>query len=130
MATETVPAGKTGTSTEDQRQNKRVYALELSATDALTALAGGAQAGTALTHGINRVTTVASAADSVQLPKAAAGAVVVVINAAAANAMAVFPQTGEIINALSANASLSVAANKAIMFFCAVDGTWNSLLTA
>lgn len=101
-----------------------------SAVNGLTALAGGAQAGTALTREINRVTTVATAADSVQLPAATAGRVVTVINAAAANAMAVFPQTGEVINALSANASISVAANKTIQFFCAVDGTWNSILTA
>jgi len=101
-----------------------------SAVNALTALAGGAQAGTALTRELNRVTTVTTAADSVQLPAATVGKVVTVINAAAANAMAVFPQTGEIINALAANASISVAANKTIMFFCAVAGTWNSLLTA
>lgn len=101
-----------------------------SAVNGLTALVGGAQAGTALTRQINRVTTVASAADSVQLPAATAGRVVTVINAAAANAMAVFPQTGEIINALAANASLSVAANKTITFYCALAGTWNSLLTA
>lgn len=101
-----------------------------SAVNGLTALAGGAQAGTALTREINRVTTVTTAADSVQLPAAVAGRVVTVINAAAANAMAVFPQTGEIINALAANASISVAANRTIMFSCAVNGTWNSLLTA
>lgn len=44
-----------------------------SSVNALTALVGGAQAGTALTADINRVTTVASAADSVQLPAAVAG---------------------------------------------------------
>jgi len=104
--------------------------LQQSAVNGLTALAGGAQAGTALTRQINRVTTVATAADSVQLPAAIAGRVVTVINAAAANAMAVFPQTGEIINALAANASISVAANKVITFYCAVNGTWNSQLTA
>ena len=102
----------------------------VSVTNAITALVGGAQAGTALPSRINRVTTVASAADSVQLPAAVAGRMVTVINAAAANAMAVFPQTGEIINALSANSSISVAANKTIDFSCAVAGTWNSNLTA
>lgn len=97
----------------------------------ITAFAGGGQSSaTALTANINRVTTVATAADSVKLPLAVAGACVIVINAAAANAMAVFPQTGDIINALSANTSLSVAANKTIEFYCAVTGTWNSLLTA
>ena len=69
-----------------------------------------------ITAQINRVTTVVTAADSVQLPAATVGKEIVVINAAAANAMAVFPQTGEIINALSANASISVAANKTIVF--------------
>ena len=105
--------------------------LKLGAVNALTAFAGGGQgSATALTAAINRVTTVATAADSVKLPAALAGASLVVINAAAANAMAVFPQTGEIINALAANASISVAANKTVMFFCAVNGTWNSMLTA
>lgn len=102
-----------------------------SAVNALTAHVGGGQgSATALTRQVNRVTTVASAADSVLLPAAIAGRVVTVINAAAANAMDVFPQTGEIINALSANTAISVAANKVINFYCAVAGTWNSLLTA
>lgn len=93
----------------------------------LTALAGGAQAGTPLINGINRVTTVASAADSCQLPSAIPGRRVVVINAAAANSMNVFPQTGEIINALAANAAYAHAANKGVEFVCAVTGTWNTI---
>lgn len=102
-----------------------------SVANALTAHAGGGQgSGLALTHDINRVTTVGTAADSVKLPAAVAGKHVVVINAAAANAMAVFPASGEVINALSADASISVAANKTITFWCAVAGTWNSQLTA
>jgi len=102
-----------------------------SAVNGLTAFAGGGQgSATPLTASINRVTTVASAADSVQLPAATAGKQIVVINAAAANAMAVFPQTGEIINALAANASFSMAANKTAIFSCAVAGTWNAVLTA
>lgn len=103
----------------------------LSAASGLTAFAGGGQgSATQLAAGINRVTTVATAADSVKLPASAAGMVVIVINAAAANAMNVFPATGDAINALSANTALSVAANKAIIFTCAVAGTWNSVLTA
>lgn len=103
----------------------------VSAANGLTAFAGGGQASaTALTAGINRVTTVATAADSVRLPAAVAGTRVVVINAAAANAMNVFPATGEAINALSANTAISVAANRVIEFVCAVAGTWNSNLTA
>lgn len=97
----------------------------------LTAFAGGGQASAIqLQYGVSRVTTVASAADSVKLPKAQAGMSITVINAAAANAMNVFPSSGEVINALSADTALSVAANKAIVFTCAVNGTWNSNLTA
>lgn len=97
----------------------------------ITAFAGGGQASAvALTASVNRITTVATAGDSVKLPAATAGAEVVVINAAAANSMNVFPSTGDRVNALSANAAFAVAANKVVRFICAVDGTWNSLLTA
>lgn len=97
----------------------------------LTAHAGGGQTSAVpLIASINRVNTVATGADSVLLPPAQPGTVVTVINAAASNAMAVFPSVGDLINALSANASLSVAANKTITFFCATPGKWNSQLTA
>lgn len=95
--------------------------------DALTAHAGGGQGSAlALTHAINRVTTVATTGDSVKLPAALAGETVVVINAAASNAMDCFPATGEIINALAANTAISIAANSKLTFVCAVNGTWNS----
>lgn len=105
--------------------------LGLTAENALTALAGGAQAGTPLNveAAIHRITTVATAADSAQLPAAVKGALHIVKNTTA-NACAVFPQTGEAINALSANAAFSVAAAKSCLFFCAVAGTWDTLLTA
>lgn len=99
--------------------------------NALTAFASGGQASALqLRYRKSRVTTVATGGDSVKLPKALAGMQMSVINAAAANAMDVFPSTGEIINALSANTALSVVANKHIIFSCVVNGTWNSLLTA
>jgi hypothetical protein len=105
--------------------------LQQSAANALTAHVGGGQGSAlALARQINRVTTVASAGDSVLLPAAIAGRVVTVINAAAANAMDCFPASGEIINALSANTALSIVANKTVTFYCAVAGTWNSQVTA
>lgn len=105
--------------------------VQESVANALTAHAGGGQGSAlALTRQINRVTTVGSSGDSVALPAAVAGRVVTVINAAAANAMDVFPASGEVINALAANTALSVAADKVVTFYCAVAGTWNSLLTA
>jgi hypothetical protein len=96
----------------------------------LTALAGGAQAGTALTADVNEVNTVATAADSVQLPAGKQGATVFVRNNAAANSMNVFPQTGESINAAAANAAFAVAANKSAIFVCMVDGRWAAVLSA
>lgn len=104
--------------------------LRTAAVDALTATVGGAQAGTALRPGVNRVTTVASAADSVQLPASSPGMIVIVMNSAAANAVAVFGQTGDTINAIAANSAFSVVANKVAIFFCAVAGKWHSVLTA
>lgn len=101
------------------------------AQNGLTALAGGGQSGaTALKYGVNRVTVVATAGDSVLLPAAKAGHSVAVINADAAEAMDMFPAVGESINALSANTALSVAVNKTLLLVCAVDGIWNSILTA
>lgn len=97
----------------------------------LTAFAGGGQASALqLNYRKSRVTNVATAADSVKLPKAEPGMEMTVVNAAAANAMNVFPATGESINALSANTALSIAANKAVTFHCVNAGTWHSVLTA
>lgn len=104
---------------------------KVSVQNAITAHAGGGQGSAfALTKAISRVTVVASAGDSVVLPAAIAGESLVVINAAAANAMDVFPASGEVINALSANTALSIVANHSVMFNCAVNGTWNTIVTA
>ena len=105
--------------------------MQASAANALTAHAGGGQGSAlALTKQFNRVTTVTTGGDSVVLPAAVAGRSVTVINAAAANAMDCFPASGEIINALPANTALSIVANTTVIFFCAVAGTWNSVVTA
>lgn len=106
--------------------------FDLSSTaNAITARAGGGQAlATALTATYNRVTTVATAADSVLLPAAVAGTRVVVFNAAAANSMNVFPATGAAINALAANTAFAVAAGRGAEFVCCVDGTWNTVYGA
>lgn len=104
--------------------------LNISSVDALTARAGGGQAlGTALTEAFNRVTTVATIADSVKLPAAKAGMWVVAINAAA-NSMNVFPSTGETINAGAADAAFAVAGGKTVLFVCANNGKWYGILSA
>ena len=103
----------------------------ISSVDNLTAHAGGGQASAlALTAMLNRVTTVATGGDSVRLPASAAGMQIVVVNAAAANSMNVFPATGEQINALGANAAFAEAAGKTATFYCATAGQWHALLSA
>jgi hypothetical protein len=93
----------------------------------ITAFAGGGQAdATVLGAAFNRVTTVATAADSVKLPAARAGASLVVTNAGA-ESMNVFPATGQSINALSANAAFAMAAGVTRMFVCSVAGVWNTI---
>lgn len=96
----------------------------------ITATASGTQVTSyQLTKAINRVTTVASGA-GVKLPVAKAGSIVYVTNAGA-NALAVFPYlSSSVINALSAGAAYSVATAKSVMFVCAVDGQWDTILTA
>lgn len=96
----------------------------------VTASAGSTQAtGVLVTAAITRVTTVGTIGDALTLPPAVAGMQLVVINAGA-NSMDVFPAVGNAINALSADAALAVAANKTVLLVCAIDGTWNSVVTA
>lgn len=134
LAQTTLPPFITGTESTYRQSVFEVGYLRILRNQTLTALAGGAQAGTVLSTGYNRFTTVASGNDSAQLPALSGGVMVVVTNAAASNALAVFPQTGGIINALSANAAFSVAAGKTVIFFQAIDTSgatiWYAVLTA
>lgn len=97
----------------------------------ITAHAGGGQgSATPLPAMINRVTTVASAGDSVVLPASAPGLMVMVVNATATNAMNVFPNGTDQINVLGASAAFSLAASKTAEFYCTNAGQWHSLLSA
>ena len=101
-----------------------------SVTNNITALSGGGQSSaTPVSTNIVRVTTVAVANDSITLPPAKAGLELWVKNAGA-NSLNVFPNTGDAINALAANAAYALATVKSAMFFCAVDGTWDTSLSA
>lgn len=96
-----------------------------SAVTTLTALAGGAQAGTALTRTFNNFTVVATTGDSAQLPVAALGKKVIVKNSAAIT-MAVFGQTGDAIDGAAANASFLVYPGQEITFEALSGTTWSS----
>ena len=103
----------------------------VSVANSITAFAGGGQgSATALGSSINRVTTVATAADSVKMMAAVPGIEITVINAAAANAMNLFPGTGDTINALGANTAFSLVAGKTALLVCAVAGAWHLILSA
>jgi hypothetical protein len=121
-----------GSQTDRDRQEASFgYPNLVGVQNAITAFAGGGQASAVqLNAFMNRVTVVGSAADSVKLPPAIANRACVVVNAAAANAMNVFPTSGDAINALTADTAISMAANKVMEFFCVVNGIWNSQLTA
>lgn len=93
--------------------------------------AAGSTQGTALaldTTTYQRVNTVA-ASTGVRLPAAVAGTRIVVFNMGA-NALAVYPATGETINALAANAALSIVAGKGAEFICCGTGAWCSITGA
>jgi len=97
-------------------------------TDGLTAHAGGGQNQAPLIATmISRFTTVASAGDSTTLPTGVAGMNITVINAAAVNAMNVFPDTGSTINALSANTAFSLGAGKSAVFLTTLPGAWHTM---
>jgi ABC-type arginine transport system permease subunit len=103
---------------------------EYTVRNAITAYAGGGQTNAvALTARFNRITTVATTADSVKLPAAEAGASILVFNKGA-NSANVFPASGDAINAGAADAAYALAATKGAMFVCMVNGTWDTILTA
>lgn len=111
--------------------SKKMWTDFMAVQDSMTAFAGGGQgSATLITAMFARVTTVVTAADSVKLPVAQPGLEITVVNAAAANSMNIFPSTGEIINALSANTAIACAANKVMKFIASGRGQWHSILTA
>ncbi len=101
---------------------------------ALTAQADGTKANaTPLTYGINTVTTVAGAADSVLLPTGFPGAVVVVINTIA-TAIQVFGKSSDTIQAVVTGTGNVQAASVSTVYYCyAMNGTvglWWKLISA
>lgn len=98
---------------------------------AATAKAGGGQSpATPITTVLTRIAVVATAADSITLPVAVPGMQVTIANAAAVNSANVFPNTGDTINSLGANAAFAVAAGKNVSFYCMVVGYWHAILSA
>ena len=104
----------------------KITALRLGATGPvpITAHPGGGQANAVpLVKGINQIGTVATAADSVQLPVAAVGALILVVNSAAL-AAAVFPLGADTINGQAAPLSVSQGAGTIGLYVCPQAGKW------
>lgn len=131
----------TGTNSQSEFSVLRAGYIRLSVTDNITAFSGGGQtSATLLDSAYNRVTVVNAGGDSVKLPACQTGASnaiglsntigleVLVTNADSADSMNVYPQTGQSINALSANAAYAMAANKTAVFLCGTAGIWYSVL--
>jgi hypothetical protein len=88
----------------------------------ITAFATGGQgSATALTAEFNNVTTCATAGDSVKLPTAVAGLKITVKNSGATS-LAVFPFSGDSINALAVNLSVNIPVGGTTEFR-AISGT-------
>jgi len=99
--------------------NYNIYKL----TSGMTALAGGAQAGTAIASEINIFTTVATAGDSAQLPVIVVGQRFTIRNDAA-KSMNVFGQTGDAIDGAVANAAFALQPGQEVIFEAKVAGNW------
>lgn len=115
---------------DDDALNTALATPQWQTNTGITALAGGGRTGApALTLGSNEVTTVASGADSVVLPKAVPGSVVFVVNAGA-NAFQLFANGSDTINGTAGATGISVATNKRIMCVAADLAQWYTILTA
>ena len=93
------------------------------------AAAGSSQSdAAALTGGVLNVVSAADGTKGVILPAASAGDIVRVYSSAATNALKVYAQTGGAINAGSANAALSLTAQKPAVFECRDGTNWLALV--
>jgi hypothetical protein len=101
-----------------------------SAASGITAYAGGGQANaTPISAGINRIGTCRTAGDSIGLPRATGGQLLVVLNGTN-NACQVFaaPGSTDTINGLAGSAGVNLATAKVAMFCSAGPGAWFWLL--
>lgn len=99
-------------------------------TDGLVAKAGGGRSGaTVLVAPQSHVTTVATAADSVVLPKAVVGLSIETVNSGA-NSMQVFANGSDTIDGTAGATGVAHAAGKSAKYSCVQAGVWKRLLSA
>ena len=108
--------------------NSLLTAVRVSTNAAVTA-GTNSQGQGALTSDYNIITTAASNPSGVTLPTATVGRKVTIVNKGA-NAVNVYPASGGTIDALSANASISLPINKVLEFNAASTTQWYSSFNA
>lgn len=100
----------------------------VSSENAITAFAGGGQTNAyQLSATVSNVTVVASASDSVKLPRTVAGAWYVVVNSAASNTMKVHSFNTATINGTAGATGISVTAGSSVIFFCPTNLKWYAM---
>lgn len=100
----------------------------------IAALAAGGQTSLSsfiLNSQVNLISTVGTTSDSVMLPATAGkipagGSLSLTVINKTSLAAAVFPSSGDAINALGANASLAIASSGVSGFYCVSSGQWYS----
>lgn len=110
-----------------QQLFSRLFQGGIAAEDTITAHVGGTQAAAyQLNNSLNRTTVVTTAADSVALPKAISGSILVLINSDSTDAQNVyaFPGSGDTINGNTTTTAFSQAAAKVTTFYCLTKGAW------
>lgn len=102
-----------------------------SAASGLTAAAGGGRPNAfPIVASKNQFTVVATASDSAVLPVAYAGLEILVQNDDAADAMQIFANGTDTINATAGATGVSLAAGACAMFKCVVAGNWRRFVSA
>lgn len=110
--------------------NAAFGAAGLSQETGVTAFASGGKANATPVTGANiKVSTVATAADSILLPPAKAGLRLAIRNSGAAS-MQVFGQGIDTINAVATATGVAQANGVSALYFCPVDGEWFRILSA
>lgn len=98
-----------------------------SATNAITAFAGGGQASAVLlTTGLNRISVCATANDSVKLPVPVIGATVVVENDGATTA-AIFGNAADTVGGYATTVAYPLPAGQAVTLVCLTATTWQPI---
>ena len=101
--------------------------IKKSAANGITAYAGGGQgSATQIAADINEVATVATGGDSVKLPAAVAGMEIMIANHGA-NALDVFPASGDYINEAAVDTAVSIAADATVVCYCYVADYWEAI---